>query len=144
MNNDYVDFMSTPAMYRDIGTSYFMAHMPIYTGGCGYGMLMPYSGTSNLNANSKSSPTRDVFERMNRKRSEEKKSIIKAVIAAAAVITSLVLFKKLSPKNISSAVNSAGGKVKSALDKAGAWFKNGYNKFVNLFKGAKAPASTTP
>ena len=115
---NYADFLSTPPMYRDIGSTFLAYQMPVPMVG------MPYVGGGYGISPMKPALSADKFEAIQRKKEKDKaqtKKVLGIVGGAIAAAVTLTVLKKKVPA------------VNNALSKAGTWIKN-------LFK--KAPAAT--
>ena len=109
---NYADFLSTPPMYRDIGSTFLAYQMPIPMGS------MPYAGGYGM-APMKPSLTSDKFESVRQQKEKDKaqkRKVLTAVGGTLAAAVALVVLKKKAPA------------VGKALSQAGNWFKNLFNK----------------
>ena len=109
---NYADFLSTPPMYRDIGSTFLAYQMPIPISG------MPYAGGYGI-APMKPALTADKFEAF-RQRQEKgnanRNKILAAIGGTLAAGIALVVLKKKVPA------------VGNAISQAGNWVKNLFHK----------------
>lgn len=133
------DLMSTPPMYRDIGSTFLAQQMTIPMGG-----VQPFVGGTTGVPPMRPSLTHDKFESIQQQKEDQKKQIKKTVgiiggIAATAL--ALVLFRKKLPavdKLLTKISTGAKGFVKNTLPKAWEGVKGFFKGIVSKFKGMKA------